>query len=311
MDAPAFYLTPPADIANQAIDMLGQSGKIIGDLGDGTVVAETARRNYGRALRQLLRTAHWNFARKQCPLTLLGDATGNSSAPVSTFVEQGWIYAYAWPTDGVAGRWMPFNPGSAIPVNNHGVPLTTGTTTLPWYPLTPGRFLVSSSDQYPIEIGSPGWTQAPDLQRTEGLGPTSRRVILTNCSPCAQFVYTRLVTVIEEWDDLFREAMVTMMALILAPVAIEDPKMAMVAATRLGPALKNAVDNARVANGNEAGYPQTIDKTASYIAARNQGAWGGYGWGGGGLFFGGGLGGGGDGYLGMGWSDMSWGGSVF
>jgi hypothetical protein len=151
----------------------------------------------------------------------------------------------------------------------------------------------------------------PDLQRTEGVGPISRKIILTNCSPCAQFVYTRLVTVIEEWDDLFREAMVTMMAMVLAPVAIEDPKLALAVTTRLGPALKNAIDNARVANGNESGFPQTIDRQASYISARNSGAWGGFGWGGGGLFFGSGYGVGGDGYLGMGWDSMSFGGNVY
>jgi hypothetical protein len=288
--------------------MLGQSGKIIGDITDGTVVAEAARRNYGQALRQLLRSAHWNFARKQAPLTLLGDATGNSQAPVSTYVEPGWTYAFAWPLDGVQGRWMPFTPGSAIPTNNQGVPLTTGPQLTSGYPLTPARFLVSSSDQYPVVIGNQDWTQLPDLQRTEGVGQTSRKIILTNCSPCAQFVYTRLVVQIEEWDELFRQSMVTMMALILAPTAIEDPKLRISERERLIPILKNAVDNARVANGNEAGMPQTIDREASYIRARNWGSWGGRGAGNGVGF---GWGADGLGYDSCSWSPFSCGGSVF
>jgi hypothetical protein len=306
MDVPVPYLTVPADVINQSIDALGQSGKIIGDIGDGTPVAETARRNYSQVLRQLLRGAHWNFARRQAPLTLLGDATGTSAAPVSTFVEPSWTYCFAWPTDCVQGRWMPFNPASTIPTNGQGVPLTTGPTLLPCYPLMPGRFLVSSSDQYPIELGNQPWNQLPDLQRTEGLGPINRKTILTNCGPFAQFVYTRLVTVIEEWDDSFRQSMVTAMALVLAPVAIEDPKLRVAEVARLVPMLKNTIDNARVANGNEAGFPQTIDRTASYIAARNWGAWnggyrtGGFGWGAGGL-----------GYDSCGWDSFGLSGTVF
>ena len=305
INPPAQYLEVPANIINQAIDLLGESGKIIGDISDGTTVAETARRNYGRALRQLLRTAHWAWARSNKPLTLLGDATGNSAPPISTYVEAPWTYAYAWPLDGVQGRWMPWNPTNAQP-SIGGVPLTTGVSALTQYPLTPGRFLVSSSDQYPVVVGVQPWDQLPDLQRTEGVGPVSRKIILTDCCQ-AYFVYTRLVTVIEEWDDLFRQALVMMMAMVLAPVAIEDPKVRMAVLAELRPALKNAVDNARVANGNEAGMPMTIDQDAAYIRARNQG-WGPFG----AIAFGpGGVGYNIGGYYGYGWDALSWGGSVF
>lgn len=303
MDIPVSFLTPPSDIVNQAVDMLGQSGKIIGDITDGTPVAETARRNYGRALRQLLRTAPWDFARKQVVLELLGDATLQSAPPVSTFVESPWAFCYAWPIDAVMGRWMPWNPTNAQPTVN-GVQITTGQSSLVPYSLIPGRFLVGSSDQYPIEVGSLAWDQLPDLQRTEGLGPVNRKVILTDCS-CAHFVYTRLVTTIEEFDDLFRQALVTMMALTLAPVAIDDPKLAVSERDRLIPILKNAIADARVANGNESGYPQSCDFEASFIRGRN---YGGYGLFGAGLGFGGGLGGFGSA---GGWDSMSFCGSVY
>lgn len=269
MDIPIPYLQPPATLVNQAIDVLGEPGKIIGDITDGTPVAEAARRNYGQSLRQLLRAAHWGFARKQAPLTLLGDATGNSSLPVIAQVDTPWSYAYAWPIDACQGRWMPWSPTNVQPQNAQGVPLTTGVSTGVPYALMPGRFLVSSSNLYPIEIGNTPWTQQPDLQRTEGLGPINRKIILTDCAN-ALFVYTRLVTVIEEFDDGFRNAFVTMLALVLAPAVIEDPKLRLAEVQRLVPMLKNAVDNARLQSANEAGYPQSTDFQASWLRARNQ-----------------------------------------
>lgn len=301
-DVPIPYLQSPAVICNQAIDMLGQPGQIMGDIGDGTPVAETARRNYGQALRQLLRTAHWDFARKRARLTLLGDATGSAPMGVSTHVECPWSYAWAWPNDGVMGRWLPWSPTNAQPQNSEGVPLTTGVSVGVNYAQQPGRFLVSSSDQYPIEVGQVPWNQMPDLQRTEGLGPTSRKIILTDCAN-AEFVYTRFVPVIEEWDSLFRQAFVMMMALVIAPVVLEDPKLRLAEVGRLVPMLRNAIADARVANGNESGFPQTTDHMPNWVTARSAGSYGADGFG-----FGGGLGG----YTYLPWdTSMGWCGSVY
>ena len=299
------YLQPPATIVNEALDILGQPGKVVGDVTDGTNVAETARRNYGQLLRNLLRTAHWDFARKKAKLTLLGDATGNSTPPISNIVETPWSYAYAWPIDGVQGRWMPWNPTNAQPVSTTGVPLTTGVSALTQYPLTPGRFLVSSSDQYPLEVGSVLWNQMPDLQRTFGVGPTSRKIILTDCCE-AHFVYTRFVPVIEEWDSLFRQAMVSLMAIALAPVAIEDPRLRVSERDKQILIARNAIADARVANGHEAGMPQSVDFEASFIRARNYGGWWGRGFDGAGFGGGGGAGG-----FFSGFDAFSFGGSVF
>jgi hypothetical protein len=299
------YLTPPSRIVNEALDVLGKSEKIIGDIADGTPIAETARRNYGQALRQLLRTSHWPFARKRAKLTLLGDATGQSALPIIPYVEHPWAYAYAWPIDGVQGRWLPWNGDTAQPLNAQGIPLTTGVSALARAPSVPGRFLVSSSDQYPVVVGSADWSQMPDLQRTEGVGPTSRKIVLTDCAN-AEFVYTRFVPVIEEWDDGFRQAMVMMMAMKLAPVVVSDVRERQAELNRLTANLKNTIADARLQAGNEAGYPMTTDHTPDWITARNRGAGG---WGGGGhLGFGLGAT---SGYLGCGFESMSWGGSVF
>lgn len=274
MDVPISYRSTPARVVNQAADMLGKPGMIIGDIDDGTVVAETARRNYGQGLRQLLRTAHWDWARTRQTLDLLGDATGTNTDPsVSTTVEQPWTYAYAWPTDAVQGRWLPWNPANAQPTDSSGIPLTTGLSAIANVPMIPGRFLVSSSNEYPVVVGTVPWTQLPDLSRTEGLGPVYRKIILTDC-PQADFVYTRLGTVIEEWDDLFRQAFVTMLALVLLPVAVEDERARTAEYDRLVIRLRNAIADARLASANEAGYPQSTDHQPVWITGRSSGWYG-------------------------------------
>lgn len=308
MNPQVYYLESPVTVCNESLDLIGAPEEaIMGDLNDGTRVAEAARRNYGQALRRLLRTAAWDFARKHAKLTLLGDATTTTPAPgVSPYVESPWSYCYEWPIDAVMGRWLPWNPTNAQPENNSGTPLTTGSSAVVPYGLIPGRYLVASSDQYPVVVGAPDWDQMPDLETTEGVGPIARKVILTNCCN-AHFVYTRLSTHPEEWDSLFRQALVTMMGLVFAPIALTDPKMAAAQRDRLIPLLKNAVDDARVANGNETGYPQSTDFESSYIRGRTAGVWGG-------LYTTPGYGGtsviGSFGNYG-GWESMSFGGSVF
>lgn len=272
------YQQTPAHLVNLAIDALGQPGKIIGDLTDGTPVAETARRNYGLILRGLLRTAHWTFARKQASLQLLGDSSGQSAAPVVSYVDPPWTYAYAWPPDAVAARWMPASvPMNTIsaPATPIGTPLTTASGPTPPIPLLPARFLVTMSEQYPVLAQQPvSWQAFPDLQRTEGLGLTRRKIILTD-NQNSLFVYTALVTEIEMWDDLFRQAMVSLLATVLAPVAIEDVKLRVTERDKHSAMAKMAIADARVANGQDAGFPQSVDHTPAWIKWRKGGAYGG------------------------------------
>lgn len=293
------YLTVPATLVNEALDRIGCSDKIIGDLTDGGVIAEAARRNYGQLLRKLFRVAHWNLARRQAPLTLLADSTGQTPN-VSTQVELPWTYAYAWPIDAAAVRWMP----TLTPQQNINPPLTTGQFIQQSVPNIPGTFLVSSSNLYPIEIGQLPWDQQPDLQRTFGVGPTDRTIILTNiCN--ALMVYTRFTPVIEQWDASFREAVVSMLAYMYCPIAIDDRKERITQRDKMFTIAKIIIDDARVANGNEAGFPQSVDHLPNWITARNSG-W--YGYGGGGNWGGGSY----SGYTYFPWDgSMSWCGGVF
>ncbi len=293
-------MTLPADIVNRALDALSLSDKLIGAFTDGTKESEAARRIYGATLRQLLRAAHWSWARKNDTLLLLGDRTGLTIAPngqpLSNAVEPPWVYAYAWPTDGVKARWLPLQWGT---VNGPPIPIMPNLGTASPYAVSqPARFLVSSSDQFPVVAGQVDWDNMPDLSG-EGVGLTSRRIVLANVQN-ASLVYTRLVLEIEMWDSLFTEAFVAILASRLAMPLVEDKKLAVTLRSQQIAIAKDQVAQARVANANEAGFPKSIDHTPDWIRTRSLG-WAG-GWGGGE----------GIGVFRYGWDAMSWAdGSVF
>lgn len=327
-------MTQPADLVNRAMDALGL-GLVIGDIDDGNVESEVARRWYGQELRALLRTANWAFARKRAPLQILGDATGQTPG-AGTQVEQGWIYAYAWPIDGVRARWLPWSGAWPSGLAFAGVPPMPGQISLPTnIPLMPNlgvspigpwerpaRFLCAVTDQYPVEIGQLPWDQRPDLEHIEGVGPNNRRIILTNVPPAGsggamvgcQLVYTFLCHEIEVWDELFQAAFVATLASrfalpMIAGKADATPldKQRAVAERNTQVAIaKNAIRDARVASAQEAGFPMRTDHEPDWLRRRRTGRarWGAWG-----EYDGGGVG---PGYTYFGWEGMSFAdGSVF
>lgn len=294
----------PADLLNRALDAIG-AGTLIGALSDGTTASEAARRVYGPTLRQLLRAAHWGFARKSAPMLILADVTGQTldpgtGQPISAAVEPPWTYAYAWPNDGIKARWLPWNgqTGGASVVGAAAAPTSA----------IPARFLVSSSDQFPAETGAVDWDNLPDLG--EGQGPIGRRIILTDV-PIASLVYTKLALYPEEWDSLFDEAMVGLLGSRLAIPLMIDHKadartqlaqrqVAMRAQQQQIAVAKDAIMQARIANANDSGFPQSVSHTPDWITARSGGgrAWGLADWG--------------PGYTWVGWDSVSFAdGSVF
>ena len=265
----------PQDIANRSLNAIGNN-VVIGSFGDGSRESEAARRIYLDTLRQLLRGANWNFARKMASLQLLGDSSGQTLAPggvpISTNVEPPWLYAYAWPIDGVKARWLPWNmipPGTSVPTMTGLASLANGQT---W--LQPARFLVSSSDQFPPITGQVDWDNLPDP--VEGAGLINRRIILTNV-PQAMLVYTKLTLEIEEWDSLFTEAMVALLASRLAMVVIDDKKVAAAERAQQIAIARESIAIARTANANDSGFPQSVNHEAVWIKARVGGTrrWGG------------------------------------
>ena len=254
--------TIPADVVNRALDECGLEE--IGDVTEGSPAAKAAARIYEPTLRQLLSAAHWNFARKDIRLDLIGDATGTYNG--NTAVPSPWRLMYDWPVDCVHARFVPRTSANAT-INNtiFGTAGSTGTVvcapTLGWS--SPAPFLVSNAP-LPNDASSQWYL-------TEGHDPESTRIILTNQFN-AHLVYTGLMWYPDAWDPLFEQAMVAVLAARLAMPLIKDRKEAIqVRRDNIGIA-KQALDTARVRDGDE-GWT-IADYTPDWIRARTSGiAW--------------------------------------
>jgi len=260
----------PTDVAQQALDAIG-SPVTIGDIEEGTRPAQLLLRAYWQCLRQLLRAAHWNMARAQAPLLLLGDATGNTPN-VSNYVMAPWTFAYAWPTDAMKGRFLPYQyptnlgppPGNIVPANST-LPLMTGLGQAPlnMSRLVPARWLEATDPNYPVPAGSITW-------ETQGVSPQGRTVILTNVQN-AIFIYTRLMLYPSNWDVLFRGALVAYLASEVAlPLWTEkDRKFGLEIRTQQIQIAKEKIQQARLTDGNEGFFSSDI--SVDWLRARNTG----------------------------------------
>lgn len=171
----------PTDIVARAFDAAGVE-YVEGDLQDGTRPMQVALRSYGECLRQLLRAANWDFARRTAPLQLLADASGQT-ANVGSIVPYGTFqYEYAYPTDCAKVRFIPQNYGSAtapIPSDNIQIPTTpltsVGTPISPTPRMIPARFVIATDPNYP-----------PQAQPSASFifGSAINITGATNASPC-------------------------------------------------------------------------------------------------------------------------------
>ena len=239
----------PQDLVNRTLDACGVD-KTIGDLEEGTREAQIMLRAYGECLRQLLRGANWQFARKQAPMTLLGDASGQTPN-VGNQVVTPWLYEYALPTDAMKMRFVPHSgpsPATAIPPGNIALPQTplyTGENPQPQSQqrLVPARFLVATDFNYPPPPGQIDW-------EVQGVSPQGRTVVLTNVKN-AQGVYTALMLYPSVWDPLFREAMVAYLASQTCLALHKDKKLALAVRPQLIQNTKEKLAEARRVDGNE------------------------------------------------------------
>ncbi len=272
------------DIANQSLDAIGWV-ETLGDIEDGSHHAQILLRAYSQCRKQLLRSAHWGFARKEAPLTLLGDRTGQTPN-VGTLVPSGWTYCYSYPTDCLKMRFVPWNfdnqasgvpQGNIIPPNN-AAPQTTGEQQ-PWMGpyLRPAKFVESTDGNYPPTPGQ-------DIDGVQGVSPQGRTVILTNVKN-ARAVYTADMLYPNVWDALFRAAMVAYLAAEVAlPIwAKTDRKFGMAVRAEQVSIVRSKVLQARITDSNE-GVPSS-GLSVDWIRGRNVGgsnSWWGGGWAGGG-----------------------------
>lgn len=303
--------TAPEDIVNRALNSIGFVGVPIGDLQEGGTTADACNRIYTPTRQQMLRAANWSFARRMAPLLLLQDATGQttvqqqaSGGPVTVGVGTPgmvpWIYEYQWPTDGIRARWLPQNwlqQGQGIPGNISipTTPLTTGAAPTPLYPrLSPTRFLVTS-DIVPTMVGGlTDWSQVPDYGSIHGQAPAQQTVILTNTQN-AMLCYTADIVPPSLFDPLFEQAFVAAIASQVCMAVLPDKKFAMQMRRDQIAIAKAALEQARLADGNE-GWNVT-DLSVDWMRTRNVGGrWNSWGPNGGGDGYGGVMGYGWDSY---------------
>lgn len=303
MTTPSDVPNDPSYIVNRALDAIGRSDIVIGEVEEGTEGAKVALRHYLPVLKQMLRTAHWDFARAQVPLALLADGTGQTPG-VGTVVPSPWTYEYALPVDCMKVRFLPWN---TVPVQpNPPIMTGIGQPALNSVRLIPAPFLVAMDANYPVMTQpAPSWPQMPQWWGVAGTGPVQRTVILTNVPPQPQgsnptvfpsLVYTALIPYPSQWESLFEEAFVQALAERLAlPLSI-DKKFGLAVRAQCEASAKAMIAQARLTNGNESSWPQTTDHMPDWMRVRTMGGgtgWGTYGpWGGAGMgngtgFFGG------------------------
>ena len=154
----------PSDIANQALDAIFWP-EILGDIEDGSHEAAITLRAYRQCLMQLLRAAHWSFARKTAPMMLLADATGNTPN-VGTVVPNPWfLYEYEYPGGCAKVRFVPWNlanQASLVPANNIQIPPTPlvgglGPQLALGQRVQPAKFTVETDFNYPPPAGAQTW----------------------------------------------------------------------------------------------------------------------------------------------------------
>lgn len=266
----------PTDIAQEALDA-GGIEYTIGDIEEGTRPAQVLLRRYRECLKQLLRAAMWDFARKSAPLTLLADSTGQTPNVGTQVQGNQFLYEYAYPTDAVRLRYVPWCPlqnpgapaGNIVPPNNNQ-PLMPGLNQAPALAsrVIPARFLISNDPNYPPPPGSITW-------EVQGVSPQGRVVILTNVQN-ANGVYTYLALYPSVWDALFREAMVAYLASEIVMPLHTDKKFALEMRKEQQAIAKDKILAARAIDGNEMWASSSVK--VNWLDTRYVGAAGWWGW---------------------------------
>lgn len=274
----------PTEIANLAIDALGKDAQL-GDLEEGGRVANLMLRSYLKCFNELMRAAPWTFARKQEPLVLLADASGNTANVGTTVPGTNFQYEYLYPVDCARIRYIPWNPFQNAPVPTGNItpanptsPLTTGAQSPQqlWQPIRPSLFLVTNDPNFPSAAGS----NAPFVQ---GQSPIGSTVILSNVQN-ASLVYTFQAVYPSLWDPLFTGAMVAYLASEVAlGIWSDNPKMGMALRPQQIAVAKEKIMQARIADGNEMSVSTSHipDWIKTRMTGGGSGFGGGWGWGGG------------------------------
>lgn len=238
----------PTAVANQAVQAAGLR-MVLGDIQDGTEASQVCLRAYSECVRQMLRGAHWDWARRSVALQLVADASGQTPN-IGRQVSDGFLYAYAYPADCAKLRFIPGNywnvkppiPEPNITPSDSAAPLFNVTPGAPVQNrMTPSRFLITNDPNYAPEGAS---------NNIPGVSPIGGTVILSNVQS-AIGVYTLEAMWLNLWDSLFRSAVVDYIASEIAFVLHTDKKLGLAVQDRLATRAQAKLSEARRTNGNE------------------------------------------------------------
>jgi hypothetical protein len=237
-------------VCNRALAAIGTRSTIT-SMAEASQEARNCLMLYTPTRDMLLRSAHWNFARKTAQLTLLKAAPGTpeftdptvSATWIPSYPSPPWLYEYAYPADCLKARFIV---PSIITGWIGPVPITTapiGGSPLANYTGPYARFLIGTSQ--------------------DGAG-NQRTVVLTNQAQ-AILVYTGGIENPDLWDPQFQEAVVAALASrLVMPLSGDKAQKKLQEQIAMG-----YVNSARVTDGNEG--PQTTNTTPDWILAR--GGW--------------------------------------
>lgn len=243
----------PTSVCQQSLLLIGAKTSLSSIFpSDGSTGADACAILYTPVITNLLRAAHWGFARKQIAAAQLKALyvngtlqTGNNAPPTP------WWFEYAYPSDCLKARFIL----NTCPQTNVQPPLTTG------------------SGQYQVPQTAVGFSRfTPALDTDSNNNPV--KVILTN-QPQAQLVYTADLSVLPDlWDsEFYMAATAALAAYLVNPLARNAALMKQMVDMATG-----SIAVARATDGNE-GLPSQ-DNIPDFIRIR--GAGGGYGFAGGG-----------------------------
>lgn len=232
-------MTSEVDLCNRALATIGTRSTISSiQPSDGSNEANQCALLYYPVRDALLRSAHWDFARRQVSLSQLKAASDtNSTCPVP------WQFEYAYPSDCLKCRFL-LPSYTNLGQSGGGVPLTALPNTV-----MPGS---DGGNRRPIRffVGS-------DIDQDEN----DITIILTN-QPQALMVYTHRITNPDLMDAQFQEALVAALAAKLVPALALNLAL-MKGQIEIASTL---INEARITNGNEG--PQMLDLTPDWIRVR-------------------------------------------
>lgn len=223
-------MTTETDIVNRALQQAGARSSIA-NLNEQSSEAKNARMIYVSTRQQMLRAAHWNFARKTAYLTVLKSAPGTPENPEAssaiwepaTQPAPPWMYEYAYPSDCLDVRFiMPQISSTGGPLPGTGFPAYYYSQ--PYIQPQAQRFLAAM----------------------DTINGNQVKVILCN-QQMAVGVYTADIENVNLWDSLFQEAMVQALATQLVMPLAGDKSLRKLTA---GAAMQ-AINTARVRDGDE------------------------------------------------------------